>query len=294
MSTVRRSKSNQGTMRPKVGKTPEETSPNQLTGVLAGNKSNGVTAMANRFPFFPFYGDDFYNDPLVQRMNLEQEAVYMRLLWAAWKQDQKGTLPCDDCLLCKIAGIKKTTLARNKEVVLKPFYFGEDGRWHQKRSEKEANKAQNRSEQAKNSAESRWRNHKKNGKSDADALLAQHCDGNAIASGSGSNSLAFSSDPNEYVPPEKPRVITHIDRAKPPFPETNYWKKETAREAVCGYLEHVDQKFGRRFTPLEFRCLIADFERECKNADAIDKIVRLTIRNGRNHIRFPSETGQQI
>jgi uncharacterized protein YdaU (DUF1376 family) len=261
--------------------------------------------MANKYPYLPFYGDDFYSDSKVENMNLEQEAIYVRMLWAAWKQDIAGSLPSDEKVLVKILRITKAQWLRNKDMVLAPFYFADDGRWHQKRSESECSKAANRSEVARKKAEKRWH------RSDAGALQAQHkpsiCPAYARASGSsslsleekeeegmqgekknGNHSFSFGPDPNTYVPPRK---IRYIDRKNPPFPPIDFWQNETLQKAMRHYLGHVEEKHGWTLMEREFNSLCADLEREFSSAIAIENAILKTVKKGWKHIPVPSETG---
>ena len=52
--------------------------------------------MGDKLPWMPFYGTDFYNDEAVRLLTLEEEALYIRLLWWQWRE---GSLPGDwaDC-----------------------------------------------------------------------------------------------------------------------------------------------------------------------------------------------------
>ena len=48
--------------------------------------------MANKLPWMPFFGSDFYGDSKVQAMTDRQEAWYIRLLWEQWKHGTICTL----------------------------------------------------------------------------------------------------------------------------------------------------------------------------------------------------------
>jgi len=52
--------------------------------------------VGDKLPWMPFYGTDFYNDEAVRLLTLEEEALYIRLLWWQWRE---GSLPGDwaDC-----------------------------------------------------------------------------------------------------------------------------------------------------------------------------------------------------
>lgn len=49
--------------------------------------------MSSKDPWMPFYGTDFFEDPPVQAMTWEQRAIYLRLLWVAWRE---GSIPDDE------------------------------------------------------------------------------------------------------------------------------------------------------------------------------------------------------
>ena len=57
--------------------------------------------MTDKLPWMPFFGSDFYHDEAVRLMSLEEEAVYMRLLWWQWRE---GSLPADPEHMAKLAG----------------------------------------------------------------------------------------------------------------------------------------------------------------------------------------------
>lgn len=51
-----------------------------------------------RFPYMPFYVDDWLSSDTIAGFTLEQEAAYMRLLFRQWKAPD-GQLPKDEMLL---------------------------------------------------------------------------------------------------------------------------------------------------------------------------------------------------
>jgi hypothetical protein len=57
--------------------------------------------VADKLPWMPFFGSDFYNDEAVRLMSLEEEALYMRLLWWQWRE---GSLPADPADVQRLAG----------------------------------------------------------------------------------------------------------------------------------------------------------------------------------------------
>jgi uncharacterized protein YdaU (DUF1376 family) len=253
--------------------------------------------MKRRYPYYPFYGDDFYNDPVVQRMNLEQEAIYHRLLWAAWKQDQAGTLPCDDDLLVKIIGIRKAQWMKNKEKILPAFSLESDGRWHQKRSEYEYGKLEFKSKTAKRNVESRW---KKPDSGNTDVLLGSYNNGNTHASDSVSVSDSsisekreekeksplppFRPDPNGDKPlvAEKPRLVDH---KKLPWNLTGALDNEQFKEALAAWVR--DSKTG--YTRTQFMVLLLRFQQECKTAKEAIKTIEFSLSKRAINIIFPTE-----
>lgn len=48
--------------------------------------------MTDKLGWMPFYGVDFYESEAVTLMTLEEEAMYVRLLWRQWRE---GSLPAD-------------------------------------------------------------------------------------------------------------------------------------------------------------------------------------------------------
>jgi uncharacterized protein YdaU (DUF1376 family) len=114
-----------------------------------------------KLPYFPFYPKDFCSDKKVEAMNTLQVGAYTLLLCKAWEEDPVGTLPCDDALLAKYARMTMKQWLKNKDAVLRAFYF-EDGRWYQKRMALEYEKAKQtqlqKSEGGKKGNAVRWPN----------------------------------------------------------------------------------------------------------------------------------------
>jgi hypothetical protein len=83
---------------------------------------------ADKLPFLPFYGVDFYDDEAVSLMTLEEEAIYLRLLWRQWRE---GSLPGDPADLEKLARGKPGVTPDSPAVtprVLACLPLHEDGR----------------------------------------------------------------------------------------------------------------------------------------------------------------------
>ena len=100
--------------------------------------------MADKLPWMPFYGTDFYNDEAVRLMSLEEEALYIRLLWWQWRE---GSLPGDvgDCQ--RLAGESLS----DRLIALFPVTRNADGRRRNPRLEavrQEQLEHQNRRSQA--------------------------------------------------------------------------------------------------------------------------------------------------
>jgi hypothetical protein len=76
---------------------------------------------AAKLPWMPFFGTDFYNDEAVRLMSLEEEAVYIRLLWWQWRE---GSVPADGQDLGKLAGGPVT----DRVLSMFPVTRGGDGR----------------------------------------------------------------------------------------------------------------------------------------------------------------------
>ena len=55
--------------------------------------------MAEKLPYMPFYGDDFFLDEEVQLLPDETQILYLRLLWHQWKV---GSVPAEDSRLAQL------------------------------------------------------------------------------------------------------------------------------------------------------------------------------------------------
>jgi hypothetical protein len=105
----------------------------------------------------PFFGSDFYNDEAVRLMSLEEEAVYMRLLWWQW---QEGSVPADPDDLEKLVGNRQLLpgqspgkMVTDRVLALFPVTRGGDGRRRNPRlqdiAEEQESKNQKRSKAGK-------------------------------------------------------------------------------------------------------------------------------------------------
>jgi uncharacterized protein YdaU (DUF1376 family) len=120
-------------------------------------------------PYFPFYVNDFSADAKVEAMATIEVGAYILLLCKAWMETPPGTLPNNDRLLSRWARLPDDRWLEHKQYILAPFTLENDGRYHQKRMEKEHLKMleiiEARKKAGKQGAKSRWQTHGKgNGK----------------------------------------------------------------------------------------------------------------------------------
>ena len=73
--------------------------------------------MADKLPWFPFYGADFFGDETVLEMSNEEVGVYLRLLWHQWTN---GSIPADRNRLAKLCG------SRQLDLILSKFQTADD------------------------------------------------------------------------------------------------------------------------------------------------------------------------
>jgi hypothetical protein len=87
---------------------------------------------AAKLPWMPFFGTDFYNDEAVRLMSLEEEAVYIRLLWWQWREGSLPAEPDDLEMLVgnrrAIAGQSPGKMVTDRVLALFPVTRGGDGR----------------------------------------------------------------------------------------------------------------------------------------------------------------------
>jgi uncharacterized protein YdaU (DUF1376 family) len=79
-------------------------------------------------PYLPLYVNEFLAE--VGCLSIEEAGAYVRLLCHAWKQEPVGTLPDNDDLLARFAGMQVAKWQECKPMVLSAFKIGNDGRWH--------------------------------------------------------------------------------------------------------------------------------------------------------------------
>ena len=131
-----------------------------------------------RRPWFPMYPLDFLADRIVQAMKPLEPGCYCILLLHAWNETPPGTLPNRDAVLADMLHITVKRWRKMKRRVMAPWTLGADDRWHQKRMQAEAVKADSLSEKRRQLAARRWANHAKalplqNGQN-AKAMPSQH------------------------------------------------------------------------------------------------------------------------
>ena len=128
----------------------------------------------SELPYLQMWPKDYLAD--TRHLTTEQHGAYLLLIFEAWLRPS-CSLPDDDEILSRLAGMSSAQWARNKDAVM--AFWKRDGRrkeWTQKRLQKEREKAASKSRIAKDSAASRW-NQKKKG--NASAMQTQ-CERNAI------------------------------------------------------------------------------------------------------------------
>jgi len=114
----------------------------------------------DRAPSFQFYPRDFVSDPAVLGMSLAACGAYIRLLCAAWVQEDVGVLPDDDVLLARWAQATRGEWKRIRPEVAAAFDCSQPGVWRQRRMvverEKQLERFQRASEAGTKAARGRW------------------------------------------------------------------------------------------------------------------------------------------
>jgi uncharacterized protein YdaU (DUF1376 family) len=87
--------------------------------------------------YFRFYGCDFFN--AIGDYEAVAVAGYLRALWKYWSHYHCDGIPDDDVLMMSICRCPKADWSRTKGVIFggPPFFFLENGKWHQKRAMEE-------------------------------------------------------------------------------------------------------------------------------------------------------------
>ena len=117
----------------------------------------------NPFPYMRYYVRDFEHDEHVQAMGTLALGAYHRLLWRAWNQNPVGTLPNDDALLARWAGVTTDEWMRVKPELGPCFRLvrvAGGTRWQQKRMVREyqaiATDKKQRSAAGRKAINARW------------------------------------------------------------------------------------------------------------------------------------------
>lgn len=74
--------------------------------------------MADRFPWFPFYVDDWLNDERVRMMSFEERGAYLELLCFQWRE---GSIPSDSQGIASLLGVNVEFVKSLMDTVLKCF-----------------------------------------------------------------------------------------------------------------------------------------------------------------------------
>jgi len=108
-----------------------------------------------RFPYVPFYVDDWLSSDAIAGFTLEQEAAYLRLLLRQWKAFD-GQLPKDETLLAGYTRLG-ARWARVGRPILKRCFEERANGYVNLRLREEWLRVRGRSEQAKAAAAERWK-----------------------------------------------------------------------------------------------------------------------------------------
>lgn len=121
-----------------------------------------------RLPYIPFWVDDYRRD--TRHLTTEEHGAYLLLLMAAW-ESPSTSLPDDDDMLARIAGVQCDRWAAVKRIVMAFWTLDRrSNRWVQKRLKKERRLATDRKQKASDAAASRWNGREKG---DAKSMLGQ-------------------------------------------------------------------------------------------------------------------------
>ena len=108
----------------------------------------------SRFPYMPFYVDDWLSSDTVASFTLEQEAVYMRLLFRQWKAPD-GQLPKDEAVLAGYARLGSRWRKVGRPIIQRCFVERADGLVNLRLREIWLH-VRSKSKKAKAAAEARW------------------------------------------------------------------------------------------------------------------------------------------
>jgi uncharacterized protein YdaU (DUF1376 family) len=90
------------------------------------------------------------------QMDCTDRGAYSTLLLIAWDQSPPGTLPDNDSVLARWTLLTADEFTQRKATVMAPFELRYDGRWHQRRMEREADKAKVICDNNRKAAGKRW------------------------------------------------------------------------------------------------------------------------------------------
>lgn len=105
-------------------------------------------------PYFPIYANDDLAD--ASCLSLEEYGAYTRLRCYAWKDDPTGTLPDDDDVLSRYAGVNVAKWQEMRPAVMRLFTRGADGRWHHSGLRQAFEKARQKSKAGQANIKKRW------------------------------------------------------------------------------------------------------------------------------------------
>ena len=153
--------------------------------------------------YYPHHIGDFIKE--TANLNDHQLATYLRMIWAYYLDE--NPLP-DDCerIAFAVRSDEKTV-----RVLLKHYFELIDGKWHQKRCDKEIEHYKLNSEKGRKAAEARWQKHSQNqstkSERNADAMHT-HTKTDAFASLSDANQEPRTKNQEPIIkinPPNPPR-----------------------------------------------------------------------------------------
>lgn len=107
-----------------------------------------------RFPYVPFYVDDWLSSDAIAGFTLEQEAVYLRLLLRQWKAPD-GQLPKDEALLAGYSRLGSRWAKVGRPIIKRCFVERSEGLVNLRLRE-EWLRVRSKSEKARAAAEQRW------------------------------------------------------------------------------------------------------------------------------------------
>jgi uncharacterized protein YdaU (DUF1376 family) len=107
-----------------------------------------------RFPYMPFFVDDWLSSDVVASFTLEQQAAYLLLLARQWKAPN-GFLPKDEATLARWSGLGSRWAKLGRPILRQCFVRRKDG-YANPRCRRLWEWAKVKSARAKTAAEVRW------------------------------------------------------------------------------------------------------------------------------------------